>query len=109
MFSNFRIAGIAIALTLISAPLMAQTDGRNVQIVTSGNAYGNALGTFRNMGNGSWMEDGLNGRQGQHFFQEVGRDQWSVYLHDASRGVDIQIDLWQQVINYRDANYDEYV
>lgn len=29
---------------------------------------------------------------------ETGRDEWSVYLHDASRGVDVQLDLWVKTV-----------
>lgn len=96
------LASLALIFSGMANEANAQVNGRNVQHVVSGDAYGNRLGTLRNMGDGTWLEDGLNGRQGSSRFREVGRDEWSVYLHDSSRGVDLQIDLYQRSIKYRD-------
>ena len=42
------------------------------------------------------MKQGANG---EHFeFTEDGRDEWSVYLTDASRGVKLQLDLSQKQV-----------
>lgn len=94
-------AALAFVITSLTSNASAQVNGRNVQMVTSSDNYGNRLGTLRNMGDGTWMEDGLNGRQGTHRFREVMRDEWSVYLNDASRGMDLQIDLYQKKIKYK--------
>lgn len=98
---NAVVATVALVLGAFAAESMAQVNGRNVQLVISGDANGNQLGTLRNMGDGTWLEDGLNGRQGSHVYREVARDEWSVYLHHDQYGSDLQIDLYQGIINYR--------
>ena len=67
MKTTTKLMGVMASLALILGGLAqeanAQVNGRNVQLVISGDAYGNQLGTLRNMGDGTWLEDGLNGRQ----------------------------------------------
>ncbi|WP_424983863.1 MliC family protein [Maritalea sp. S77] len=58
-----------------------------------------ALGSFANAGNGQWHEIDMQG-QVTFQFQEEYRDEWSVYLFDASRNVSIQIDLYRGQISY---------
>ncbi|MGF1525408.1 MAG: hypothetical protein ACFCBW_01240 [Candidatus Competibacterales bacterium] len=51
------------------------------------------------MGRGNrWLE---RNRDGRHHFVEQNRDEWSVYLMDRSRGVQIQLDLHRKEIFYR--------
>ena len=46
-----------------------------------------------------WTEYNLAG--GATFaFEEQGRDEWSVYMYDASRDVHLQLDLWRKKILY---------
>lgn len=100
------LASVAMIFGGWVAESQAQVNGQNVQHVISADQFGNPLGTLRNMGDGTWLEDGLNGRQGAHRYREVGRDQWSVYLHHDQYGSDLQIDLYLKTIKYR-ANANE--
>jgi hypothetical protein len=72
-------------------------NGRNVGLVEF-NAGQGKLGTYNNDGN-SWVEE-ANGRSFR--FKEVNRDDWSVYLRDDSRGVNIQLDLYAKQVKYSD-------
>tara|TARA_R110000850_G_scaffold75593_5_gene164637 strand:- start:714 stop:1574 length:861 start_codon:yes stop_codon:yes gene_type:complete len=71
----------------------AETDGRNVQQVFF------AGGSFRKSGPGRWTEYDAQGRA-MFDFVETGRDQWSVYLDDRSRNVQLQLDLHRNWIGY---------
>ncbi|MBX3594433.1 mannan-binding lectin [Sphingomonas sp.] len=100
--TKLRIAAFALAhLTgigaiMVSAPAAAQniepgTNGRNV---TSADYPG---GRFVAAGNGDWVELDARGRVAFRF-RETARDAWSVYLTDAGRGIDIQIDIFRKMI-----------
>ena len=52
---------------------------------------------FVNVSDGVWHELRANGNHA-FTFQEMGRDEWSVYLQDKSRGYAIQLDLWRKEI-----------
>ncbi len=54
-------------------------------------------GYFRMTRFGRWRE--VNGR-GRYYFREVRRDEWSVYLFDRGRSVNIQLDLYRHEIFY---------
>ncbi|MEP4031982.1 MliC family protein [Roseibium polysiphoniae] len=56
-------------------------------------------GSFNAVGNGQWQETDAQGRVNFHF-QEKSRDEWSVYLFDASRNVAIQLDLHRGQVLY---------
>ena len=98
------LAGVALPVSAFtfalatSAPAAAQprdrdVNGKNVE------AAGFGRGSFVEGRDGRWYEFGADG--GRRFsFDETGRDQWSVYLNDPSRDVQIQIDLWRQWISY---------
>jgi hypothetical protein len=73
--------------------------GRNVHLVQFGYATGDALGTYFQTDPYSWVEQNAVG-QAVFFFEEQGRDDWSVYLYDSSRGVGIQLDLFRQKVVY---------
>jgi len=85
------------AVLLVSAPLAAQPgtgfNGWNVNYVT------HASGHFARQRDGTWAE--FND-QGQIIFRfvEVQRDEWSVYLNDPSRNVQLQLDLYRRKISY---------
>ncbi|PVB62811.1 MliC family protein [Labrenzia sp. 011] len=70
-----------------------QVNGYNVsQVFHSG-------GSFSQSGGNQWEE--LNDRGRVAFrFQEQNRDEWSVYLFDASRNVSLQLDLHRRQILY---------
>jgi hypothetical protein len=75
----------------------ASVNGRNVNVVSVDN------GTFRQVSRKSWVEQN---KQGQRVFsfKETHRDAWSVYLHDASRNVRLQLDMHRKIVGYSDAN-----
>ncbi|MEP3045483.1 MAG: MliC family protein [Roseibium sp.] len=56
-------------------------------------------GSFTNVGNGQWHEADAQGRVNFNF-REESRDEWSVYLFDASRNVALQLDLHRGQVLY---------
>ena len=48
-------------------------------------------GVFQQTAPGQWTEFGNSGQN--FYFEERNRDDWSVYLHDVSRDISIQIDI----------------
>src|SRR5688572_8883015 len=80
----------------------AQTgvNGRNVTAVDHG-AGGVKQGEFRQSGPRQWVEVNQKGEVG-FGFEETNRDEWSVYLVDRSRGVEIQLDLFTRKVMYGD-------
>lgn len=79
----------------------APVKGFNVQQATFGSG-GARRGAYVQIGPRSWKEVNADG-QTSFKFREENRDEWSVYLHDPSRNVSIQIDLFRKKISYRDA------
>jgi hypothetical protein len=71
-------------------------NGRNVTIVLTRPAE------FVLMPLGRWIEIGANGNTNN--FVEEKRDEWSVYLFDASREVRLQFDLSKKQIFYSDSS-----
>lgn len=64
----------------------------------------NTLGSFRQVeGTKNWQELNKDGVLTFNFV-ENNRDDWSVYLTDASRNVSIQVDIWTNKIVYSDPN-----
>lgn len=63
-------------------------------------------GRFSQLSPTRWVEDDgvSNNGTGSFAFDEVGRDEWSVYLYDANRQVNIQLDLYRKEIIYSDVN-----
>lgn len=91
-------AASAAALLASALPAMAQgaVTGRNVTSVKrSGGRM--VMGPM-----GAWTERGDDGVSFQ--FRETGRDDWSVYLLDASRGVKLQIDLHRRQVRYAEGD-----
>lgn len=78
-------------------PNNSSINGRNVGLVEF-NAGQGKLGSYEHDGT-SW-EENANGRIFK--FKEVKRDDWSVYLRDDSRGVNIQLDLYTKEVKYTD-------
>lgn len=74
-------------------PTSAVTDGRNVQQVFFDR------GSFKKTGPRQWTEYDAQGRAAFNF-TETGRDQWSVYLDDQSRNVQLQLDLYRKWVGY---------
>lgn len=91
------VLGAAPALLLVSAaPARAQpgtqVTGHNVSYVTFDR------GSFRQQG-GRWTEYDINNRP-VFTFEEMRRDDWSVYLYDRSRNVRLQLDLHRRKVGY---------
>ncbi|MEM7087196.1 MAG: hypothetical protein AAF489_13495 [Bacteroidota bacterium] len=77
---------ICIATAFFSNHILGQTNGRNVnQVYYDG-------GRFAENTSGQWIEYAANNNQFK--FSETGRDDWSVYMYDASRDISIQLDLY---------------
>lgn len=74
-------------ITLIAG--RRRTTGRNVIDVRYPG------GVFKKKSGRNWVE---RNRDGVHRFKETHRDDWSVYLFDASRGIRIQLDLHRREI-----------
>lgn len=65
-------------------------------------------GTYQQQGSTKkWVETDTNG-QTQFQFQEVRRDEWSVYLFDRSRKVWIALDLWTKKVKYKASSSSSY-
>ncbi|NEV61416.1 hypothetical protein G3446_05820 [Thiorhodococcus minor] len=56
-------------------------------------------GKLLKTGGSAWSEYDANGKR-VYNFQETGRDAWSVYLNDASRNVQLQLDLHRKWVTY---------
>ncbi|WP_367391256.1 hypothetical protein [Lewinella sp. LCG006] len=85
--------------TVAIAEFQDKMNGYNAMGVISGNSEGLRIGQFTEVANNVWKE--LSDEGNWYHFRETHRDEWSVYLHDASRNVFIQIDLHRQKIRYR--------
>jgi hypothetical protein len=77
-------------------------NGRNVRKVQAGQG-GAVKSVFVHASPGRWNETDAAGKP-RFGFEESGRDEWSVYLLDRSRGVSIQLDLHTRKVMYRDGN-----
>ena len=86
----YRITGASAGA---AQPSAAVTNGRNVRQVFFDR------GSFKKTGPRKWAEYNAQGRAVFNF-TETGRDEWSVYLNDRSRNVQIQLDLHRQWISY---------
>lgn len=76
------------------------TDGHRVSTVFFGDAQGRQRGRFSRVRAGVWQEfDQSN--QARFTFRETGRDDWSVYLWDDSRGLGVQLDLHTRRVNLK--------
>jgi hypothetical protein len=84
-----------------SAEAAAGINGRTATLVVFGPPGGQKRGDYRQIGPGQWAETSADGVP--HFqFRETGRDDWSVYLVDGSRGVKIQLDMYTRQVKYDD-------
>lgn len=96
-----RIAIAVLFLVVLRVDAQSPT-GRNANLVMF--AASGAEGSFRLSGKAQeWVETGADHNQIRFRYRETNRDDWSVYLHDASRRVDIQLDLHTKKVMYSDA------
>jgi hypothetical protein len=58
-------------------------------------------GEYNQIEEGLWLETSSTNGAG-FSFEELERDEWSVYLYDPTRNVSIQLDLWTREIIYDD-------
>lgn len=73
-------------------------NGRNVEMIEFHDGS-QGRGTLSKDASGKWLERNLPGAT-RFTFNEVGRDDWSVYLEDRSRNVALQINLFTSKILY---------
>lgn len=88
-------------IQMAAAAPSGPVDGRNVISVVFGQG-GQRKGEYRKLSPQQWGEVGESG-QLNFRFDEVQRDDWSVYLVDKSRGVNLQLDLHTRKVMYSDA------
>jgi len=73
--------------------------------LTSSVVFGSStetIGVFTQIGGTNWKEIKADPAGNNYDFVEIDRDEWNVYLRDASRGVDIQLDLHTAKVMYSD-------
>lgn len=74
-----------------------------LQLVEFGN-NSQILGVYRQIDAQNWVEKSYSAENKSFNFNEVQRDDYSVYLHDPKRDIDIQLDLHTRTIKYSDKN-----
>lgn len=80
-----------------AAPATSVTNGMNaIQVLY--NAGSGPAGAFTMVGEKVWTENN------KFNFQERARDEWSIYLYDASRNTNIQLDLHRHKVIYSQGN-----
>ena len=98
-FALSMIAAAGIAFGAI-APSHAQPS--NAEVNAQGVNGWNVIranydgGLFQLIGDSDWIE--VTDDANTYRFSETGRDDWSVYMHDASRDTRLQIDIHRQMI-----------
>jgi hypothetical protein len=83
---------LSVTLLVIPAAVGQSVNGRNATFVSYG-SIDKELGFFIQGHGFTWREVGDNWNR-RTDFNETGRDDWSIYLHDSSRNVSIQLDLY---------------
>jgi len=73
----------------------SKSNGRIARTVSFTDSYSNMAGRFTEAGNGVWIE---YSPRGERRLRERGRDDWSVYLMDESRGTELQLDLHTRTV-----------
>jgi hypothetical protein len=77
-------------------PYKGDVKGTNATMVEF-SGPGSQRGAFYKRPDGMWIESGYAG-EARLTFKEAGRDEWSVYLEDATRKSRVQIDLFKMKI-----------
>ena len=98
--SAFSVITALLFSTLISLFQVAHAgpvNGQNVNVVQYNQ------GTFRQVSHKQWVEQNRSGHR-KFSFKETHRDAWSVYLHDQSRNVRLQLDMHRKMVGYSDGN-----
>ncbi|MEZ4885124.1 MAG: hypothetical protein R3E32_10395 [Chitinophagales bacterium] len=74
-------------------------NGMNVNYLEFGQ-NSKILGVYQQIGEKTWQETGVAKGASSFRFEEVNRDEWSVYLQDISRSTYIQLDLHTKKVMY---------
>ena len=90
---NDVVSAIEITAKTVEKPVNKTVNGLSVKQVSFNG------GAFVDKGAKRWVETDVN-NVSRFNFTEVGRDEWSVYLKDSSRDVNIQLDLHTRKIMY---------
>lgn len=88
------LAWVVFGLTSVCA----QVNGQNVTLVQF-TTEDKQRGLFRQVADKSWIEAGAKGEK-RFEFTETGRDEWSVYLNDPSREIQVQLDLYTKEVKF---------
>lgn len=109
MRNGIRAAVLAAALaTGIAVPAVTASAGMQLGGGVNGytiRAVIHSGGSFRQGQGKNWAEYDVMGRV-TYRFVETQRDDWSIYLFDASRNVRVQLDAFRKKIRYADAGRD---
>ena len=99
-----------LAILLCVTSLSTYAHKRDKHIVNGWNvtkvvysSSGQPMGRFVKTGRKQWTEYSKHNNLTFHFVEQQ-RDEWSVYLYDASRDVYIQLDLHRKKVGYRRGN-----
>ncbi len=88
-----------MAFLFFAAPeARSQVNGQNVSLVRFG-SDGKEAGMFAQKDEKRWFELGADNTK-RFEFEETGRDEWSVYLTDASRDMKVQLDLYTKEVKF---------
>ncbi len=85
-----------------TAPEEPLVNGLSVLQVSIGGDDGVVVGFFVNVEGKVWEEQDADFNT-RFVFSETGRDEWSVYLFDESRNVNIQLDLYTKKVMYSES------
>ena len=88
--SKLTLLVFALLIISYSSEIYGQTNGHNATIVDFGS------GRFTQVSNTTWEE--TNNKRERFTFNEIRRDEWSIYLLDQSRDISIQLDLYKKEI-----------
>lgn len=96
-------AAALLTLALVARDPAALADaaptGRTLKEAVFSNGDQSPLGSFRRVADGTWQEVDANGAL-RFTFTELRRDDWTVYLLDQTRGIEIRLDLHQRQVLY---------
>jgi hypothetical protein len=92
--SLFAVVVLTMGFISVLAPTSAKAEanGWNTTVVEF------AGGSFELNQSGVWLEFASGNPQVRYRFRETSRDEWSVYGRDASRNMDIQLDMYRKKI-----------
>lgn len=93
MTTSSSVAGALLVGTVVSGPAFAKPNGKTTTVVQFSG------GSFELNQRGEWQEFGNGSNNVRYTFRETHRDEWSVYGHDASRNMKIQLDMHRMMVS----------